>query len=61
MNNPTESWVARWQRISGNKYIRGLYAVSVSGYPPNDYVNLAERKGYHYINRDQHYDPKRTH
>ena len=53
MNKPKESWVARWQQIGGNRYKRGLYAVSVSEDPPTKYIAEAEALGYVYINRDQ--------
>ena len=54
VNRPKESWVARWQQISGKRYVRGTYAVSVKGSPAkNKYIQEAERMGYRYINRDQ--------
>lgn len=54
MNESDKSWVARWQRIAGRKYRPGLYAISVSGAPPNEEIAEAERKGFRYINRSQH-------
>ncbi|KAI6354129.1 Transcription elongation factor SPT4 [Pyricularia grisea] len=32
--DPTKSWVAKWQRLDG--YVRGVYAIKVSGQLPDD-------------------------
>ena len=61
LNDPDQSWVARWQSINGTRYRRGMYAISVSGLPPSQYIQQAENNGFTYINRDQHYEPKRRH
>jgi transcription elongation factor SPT4 len=50
MLEPTESWVARWQRI--DKFHRGLYAVQVNGRLPDDIVEEIESKGVKYAPRD---------
>ncbi|BEJ17969.1 hypothetical protein CspHIS471_0702460 [Cutaneotrichosporon sp. HIS471] len=50
MMEPEESWVARWQRI--NKKRRGLYAVRVTGRPPQDVIEAIEARGGLYRPRD---------
>ncbi|KAI9633987.1 transcription initiation protein spt4 [Dioszegia hungarica] len=45
---PQESWVARWQRIGS----RGLYAVRVTGVPPQDVIDAISSKGGVYRSRD---------
>jgi len=35
MMDPNSSWVARWQRINGPQYARGVYAISVNGKIPH--------------------------
>jgi len=48
------SWVARWQRIPGTSFAKGVYAISVSGRIPNDILNDVERdNGKRYIPRDR--------
>ncbi|WOO82014.1 Transcription elongation factor SPT4 [Vanrija pseudolonga] len=50
MLEPEESWVARWQRIDKKK--RGLYAVRVTGRPPQDVIDAIEAQGGVYRSRD---------
>ncbi|RSH81192.1 transcription elongation factor spt4 [Apiotrichum porosum] len=50
MMEPEESWVARWQRIDKKK--RGLYAVRVTGRPPQDVIDAIESRGGVYRPRD---------
>lgn len=46
--NPTKSWVARWQRLDG--YVRGVYAIKVSGQLPDDVrTQLEEEHRIQYI------------
>lgn len=61
MIEPDESWVARWQRISAyhgsqdltpDKKRRGLYAVRVTGRPPQDVIDAIETRGGMYRPRD---------
>ncbi|CAK7240495.1 MAG: transcription elongation factor spt4 [Sporothrix thermara] len=49
--NPGKSWVARWQRLDG--YVRGVYAIKVSGQLPDDVrTQLEEEHRIVYIPRD---------
>lgn len=48
--DPKESWVAKWQRIGG--YVKGMYAISVTGNLPRYYQKLVERNGHIYRSRD---------
>ncbi|KZT53383.1 transcription initiation protein spt4 [Calocera cornea HHB12733] len=50
MINPDESWVARWQRTE--KYVRGLYAIRVSGRIPHDLEEELVERGINYRPRD---------
>ncbi|KAK4685831.1 transcription elongation factor SPT4, partial [Tremellales sp. Uapishka_1] len=50
MLEPSESWVARWQRI--DKKMRGIYAVRVTGRPPADVIEAIEARGGVYRPRD---------
>ncbi|KAK6909529.1 transcription elongation factor SPT4 [Kwoniella sp. B9012] len=50
MMEPSESWVARWQRI--DKKMRGIYAVRVTGRPPQDVIDAIEARGGVYRPRD---------
>ncbi|EIW72235.1 transcription elongation factor SPT4 [Tremella mesenterica] len=50
MMQPEESWVAKWQRI--DKKRRGLYAVRVTGRPPQDVIDAIEERGGVYRPRD---------
>lgn len=46
--NPSKSWVARWQRIAS--YVRGVYAMKVSGQLPDDVkTTMEEEYGITYI------------
>lgn len=49
--SPTDSWVAKWQRIEKN--CKGLYAIQVSGRLPDDVIDMLEDKGIVYFPRDQ--------
>jgi len=44
MCDPDHSWVGRWQRLDNCKYVKGIYAISVTGELP-EYVleNLPAR------------------
>ncbi|ESO01904.1 hypothetical protein HELRODRAFT_155753 [Helobdella robusta] len=50
MMSPGDSWVAKWQRI--DKYVKGVYAVSVSGKLPNNVISDLKSKGVHCRSRD---------
>lgn len=50
MMSPDDSWVAKWQRI--NRYVKGCYAVSVTGRLPQGVVNELRSKGVPYRSRD---------
>lgn len=50
LTNPPASWVARWQRIDA--FTKGLYALTVDGELPDEYVNALEREGRVYYPRD---------
>jgi len=54
MLKPTESWVARWQRLNtaSKTLAPGVYAVSVSGRLPQHVVNKLEKEKIRYISRD---------
>ncbi|KAI8349870.1 Spt4/RpoE2 zinc finger-domain-containing protein [Mortierella sp. GBAus27b] len=43
---PSESWVAKWQRI--DKFEKGIYAVQVQGRLPEDIEDDLESKGIKY-------------
>ncbi|KAK5163556.1 transcription elongation factor spt4 [Saxophila tyrrhenica] len=47
LNGLEGSWVAKWQRLEGNK--AGTYAVKVEGILPDDYVAAAENAGVRYV------------
>ncbi|KAG8716650.1 transcription elongation factor spt4 [Ceratobasidium sp. 395] len=49
--NPEESWVGRWQRV--HKYVKGMYAVRVSGRVPEDVMDDLQSRGITYRPRDQ--------
>ena len=38
---------------TGNKYVRGCYAISVNGTLPEEAIDLMERQGLQYISREQ--------
>ncbi|KAI9857003.1 MAG: hypothetical protein M1824_005035 [Vezdaea acicularis] len=44
------SWVAKWQRMDG--YVRGMYAVKVTGQLPEEVVEDARGAGIRYVRRD---------
>ena len=47
---PEESWVAKWQRI--NTFVKGMYAISVTGTLTKSTLDTLEINGYRYRNRD---------
>lgn len=48
LSNPKRSWVAKWQRL--DNYVRGVYAIKVSGQLPDEIRNtLEEEYRIHYI------------
>jgi len=49
--DPAKSWVAKWQRL--DTYVRGVYAIKVSGQLPEDMVATMEDEArIRYIPRD---------
>ncbi|KAL8404123.1 hypothetical protein RB594_009110 [Gaeumannomyces avenae] len=49
--DPSKSWVAKWQRLDG--YVKGVYAIKVSGQLPDDIrVAIEDETGMQYIPRD---------
>lgn len=40
INDPATSWVAKWQRL--DTYVRGVYALKVSGQLPDDIRTMIE-------------------
>ena len=44
---PTQSWVAKWQRLEG--YVPGVYATKVTGLLPEEVVSTVEEAGVKYI------------
>jgi len=50
--DPEKSWVARWQRIDGKDYCKGVYAVVVHGRLPSDIIEELNHRGKQYIARD---------
>ncbi|KZO93764.1 transcription initiation protein spt4 [Calocera viscosa TUFC12733] len=50
MINPEESWVARWQRT--DKYVKGLYAIRVSGRIPHSVEDELRERDIIYRPRD---------
>ncbi|KAG8532146.1 transcription elongation factor spt4 [Bacidia gigantensis] len=50
LQDPSTSWVARWQRLEG--YVRGIYAVKVVGTLPDDVKQNLEDAGARYVPRD---------
>lgn len=53
MMNPTDSWVAKWQR--GSNCVGGLYAARVVGRLPDEVIDDLEAQGFTYIPRDGSY------
>ncbi|KAG5513667.1 hypothetical protein PMAC_000705 [Pneumocystis sp. 'macacae'] len=47
---PTESWVAKWQRI--NRFVGGIYAVRVQGQLPEEVIEQLSSRGVQYRPRD---------
>jgi hypothetical protein len=43
------SWVAKWQRISKN--VQGVYALTVDGILPDDFIQSVEQSGKTYFQR----------
>ncbi|KAI9826865.1 MAG: transcription elongation factor spt4 [Thelocarpon impressellum] len=48
--DPKASWVARWQRLDG--YVKGVYAVKVTGTLPDEKVQEIVSLGGNYTPRD---------
>ncbi|KAK4162716.1 Spt4/RpoE2 zinc finger-domain-containing protein [Cladorrhinum sp. PSN259] len=47
----SKSWVGKWQRL--DKYVKGIYAIKVSGQLPDDVrTTIEEEYGIQYIPRD---------
>eukprot|EP01114_Cavostelium_apophysatum_P012961 TRINITY_DN3036_c0_g1_i1.p1 TRINITY_DN3036_c0_g1~~TRINITY_DN3036_c0_g1_i1.p1 ORF type:complete len:129 (-),score=21.31 TRINITY_DN3036_c0_g1_i1:42-428(-) len=51
--DPDASWVARWQRVNGKQYAKGMYAISVNGNPPSSVINELRDAGKTYHNRNR--------
>ena len=47
---PEDSWVCKWQRI--NKFVQGVYAISVQGQLPVSIVRELRSQGIVYKSRD---------
>ncbi|KTW25588.1 hypothetical protein T552_03449 [Pneumocystis carinii B80] len=47
---PTESWVAKWQRI--NRFVGGVYAIRVQGRLPEEIIEQLDRRNVQYRPRD---------
>ncbi|KAJ3404652.1 transcription elongation factor spt4 [Chytridiales sp. JEL 0842] len=50
MMNPEVSWVGRWQRV--DKFVKGLYAIRVTGRLPEEVVEDMADRGLSYRPRD---------
>ncbi|VDH95354.1 transcription elongation factor SPT4, partial [Mytilus galloprovincialis] len=48
--DPKDSWVAKWQRAGG--FVKGCYAISVTGRLPPGVVRSIKQKGVIYRSRD---------
>ncbi|KAI5705792.1 hypothetical protein M8J76_007961 [Diaphorina citri] len=48
--DPKDSWVAKWQRI--NRFVPGVYAISVAGRLPHSAITEMQRRGIVYKQRD---------
>lgn len=48
---PENSWVAKWQRI--NDFKKGVYAMTVEGILPDDYIRDLEKEGRIYHEREE--------
>ncbi|KAH8252642.1 hypothetical protein KR032_001035 [Drosophila birchii] len=51
LTTPTDSWVAKWQRIG--RFNRGIYAISVSGTLPQSTLRDMKNRGIVYKTRDR--------
>ena len=51
LTSPPESWVGKWLKI--NRFVPGIYAISVSGRLPADIVRDLKSNGEHYRPRDR--------
>eukprot|EP01119_Soliformovum_irregulare_P012008 TRINITY_DN3081_c1_g1_i2.p1 TRINITY_DN3081_c1_g1~~TRINITY_DN3081_c1_g1_i2.p1 ORF type:complete len:117 (-),score=11.39 TRINITY_DN3081_c1_g1_i2:39-389(-) len=51
--DPDASWVARWQKISGKAYCKGIYAISVNGRPPPEIIQDMASANKRYRSRAQ--------
>ncbi|EDW47604.1 transcription elongation factor SPT4 [Drosophila sechellia] len=51
LTTPTDSWVAKWQRLS--RFTRGIYAISVSGTLPQSTLRDMKNRGIVYKSRDR--------
>jgi len=54
MIDPEKSWVARWQRT--DKFVKGIYAIRVTGSVPADVLEELEQRGINYRPRDSMQD-----
>ncbi|RNA22490.1 transcription elongation factor SPT4 [Brachionus plicatilis] len=50
MMDPSDSWVAKWQRV--DHFVRGMYAISVSGELPDAIKRMLREKDMPYRTRD---------
>lgn len=48
--DPSRSWVAKWQRL--DTYVKGVYAMKVSGKLSAEVLAILEEEGIGYIPRD---------
>ncbi|CAG0884279.1 unnamed protein product [Darwinula stevensoni] len=51
--SPRDSWACKWQRI--NRYVPGVYAISVSGRLPSGIIQELRSRGIIYKSRDTSY------
>ncbi|RNA22494.1 transcription elongation factor SPT4 [Brachionus plicatilis] len=51
MMDPEDSWVARWQQI--DNFVKGMYAISVSGDLPENIKRTLRTRGIHYKSKDK--------
>lgn len=49
--DPQDSWVCKWQRT--NQFVKGIYAISVSGELPKDVIREMKSKKIPYVSRDR--------
>ena len=47
LGEPTQSWVAKWQRLDG--YVPGVYATKVTGLLPEEIISAVEEAGVKYV------------